>query len=166
MTQELHMEITAVLREIVWRFGSQGANGNCCGNLSIQEMKALRTVADHTDCSMQNLAKALELTKSGATRIVDRLQKKQMVQRRRNAADGRVCCVLLTAAGADMIAQADREAQDRVAQVIGRMDAGMQQVLRTALHAFSAAMRKGDPLPCGWKDESEAETSLRAGGAG
>lgn len=140
MTLNIEAEISGLLREIVWNFGSQGIDGQCCDGLSAPEMRALRSVAASQDCSMQHLAQSLGFTKSGATRVVDRLEKKEMVQRQRSPEDGRVCCVQPTGSGEATIRRVNQEAQQRVARVLANMDPGMQQVLLTSLRSFVAVL--------------------------
>ena len=62
-----------LIREIVWRFGAQGIKGECCGDLTAPEFRALRLASAQDKCSMQHIAQGLGFTKSGATRVVDRL---------------------------------------------------------------------------------------------
>lgn len=139
MDQAITEDVTVLLREIVWRFGSQGLDGQCCGNLSAPEMRALRHVSAHKDCSMQNLAHTLGFTKGGATRVVDRLENKLLVKRVRSAEDGRVCCVRTTKSGKDMLRRVNAASQEQVAQILDRLDPNMRQVLRTALAALVEA---------------------------
>ena len=136
MDKEITKDVSALLREIVWKFGSQGLDGQCCGDLSAPEMRALRSVFACADCSMQNLAQTLGFTKGGATRVVDRLEKKKMVKRVRSAEDGRVCCVQLTKAGEDMLGRVNEQTQQHVAKILDKMDPNMRQIVRTALAAL------------------------------
>lgn len=91
------------LQEIAWHFGNHGVNGECCGDLSLVEFMALKKVYEGKDFSIQDIGNALNFTKSGATRIIDRLESKGYVRRERSPVDGRVCCVTLTAKGKEVI---------------------------------------------------------------
>ena len=51
---------------------------------------------------MQDVGIKLGFTKSGATRLVDRLEKKGWVIKERSMLDGRVCCISLTNKGNKM----------------------------------------------------------------
>lgn len=140
MDAKLNKEVADLLREITWNFGSQGMDGQCCDNLSAPEMRALRSAFSCKNSSMQAMAKALGFTKSGATRVVDRLEQKGMVQREKHSEDGRVCCVNITKPGQEMIARFNQDAEQRVEQVLQNMDPGMQQVLLASLKAFVDAI--------------------------
>jgi DNA-binding MarR family transcriptional regulator len=52
-----------------------------------------------TSCSIQEIGNALNFTKSGATRIIDRLENKGYVIREQSLIDSRVCCVTITPKG-------------------------------------------------------------------
>ncbi|MCK8603738.1 MarR family winged helix-turn-helix transcriptional regulator [Desulfoferrobacter suflitae] len=88
-------ELSRALIEIVWHFGPKGLDGQCCENLSLPEFLALDKVAGTKDCPVQEVGHALGFTKSGATRIVNRLEKKGYVEKVRSDEDARVCCVIV-----------------------------------------------------------------------
>ena len=89
------------LQEIAWHFGSHGINGECCGDLSLVEFMALKKVYKNADNSIQEIGNALNFTKSGATRIINRLENKGYVVRENSPIDGRVCCVSITVKGSE-----------------------------------------------------------------
>ncbi|KUO72474.1 MAG: transcriptional regulator [Desulfosporosinus sp. BRH_c37] len=97
------LDIYNSLQDIAWNFGSQGVNGECCGNLSLVEFMALKNIYENSQCSIQEIGRGLNFTKSGATRIIDRLEKKGYIIRERSLVDGRICCVTVTAQGTDVI---------------------------------------------------------------
>lgn len=99
------LDIYNSLLEIAWRFGNHGINGECCGDLSLVEFMSLKKTYEHKDLSIQEIGTALNFTKSGATRIIDRLENRGYVRRERSAVDGRVCCVNITAEGKEVIAK-------------------------------------------------------------
>lgn len=96
-------DIYNLLQEIAWHFGSHGFNGECCEDLSLVEFMALKKVYENNNFSIQEIGNALDFTKSGATRIVDRLESKGYIIRERSPIDGRVCCVTATSKGAEVI---------------------------------------------------------------
>ena len=69
-------ELSRSLLEIVWHFGPKGLNGECCDNLTMPEFIALDKVSSTKDCPVQDIGISLGFTKSGATRVVNRLEKK------------------------------------------------------------------------------------------
>ena len=93
------------LQEIAWHFGSHGINGECCDDLSFVEFMAFKKVHGSNDFSIQEIGNALNFTKSGATRIINRLENKGYVARKNSPIDGRICCVAITAKGMEAISR-------------------------------------------------------------
>ena len=96
-------EIYSLLQEIAWHFGNHGFDGECCEDLTLVEFMALKKANENHNLSVQEIANALNFTKSGATRIIDRLENKGYVTRERSPVDGRVCCVPVTLRGAEVV---------------------------------------------------------------
>jgi len=141
MTANTAKNLSALIREITWNFGARGLKGECCGDLSQPEFRALCLASERQQCSMQDIAKDLGFTKGGATRVVNRLEKKGYIERQRSPEDGRVCCVKVSASGSMLVKSVNREKEDRIANIMARVDPGMQEVIKTALQSFVQAMR-------------------------
>lgn len=97
------------LQEIAWHFGSHGVNGECCKDISFVEYMALRKTCESNHVSVQEIGNALNFTKSGATRIIDRLEDKGYVKREHSPIDGRVCCITTTTKGKNAIKEIDQK---------------------------------------------------------
>lgn len=103
MKKTVISELSRSLIEIAWHFGPKGLNGECCDNLTMPEFIALDKVSTTPDCPVQDVGYSLGFTKSGATRIVNRLEKKGYVEKVRSFEDARVCCVQITKKGEQML---------------------------------------------------------------
>ncbi len=114
-------ELSRALIEIVWHFGPKGLDGQCCGNLSLPEFLALDKVADTNDCPVQDVGLTLGFTKSGATRIVNRLEKKGYVEKIRSYEDARVCCVVITKDGESVLKSATEKYSKELERLLSRM---------------------------------------------
>jgi MarR family 2-MHQ and catechol resistance regulon transcriptional repressor len=134
-------ELSELIREITWNFGARGLKGECCGDLSQPEYRALCLASERQQCSMQDIAKELGFTKGGATRVVNRLEKKGYIERQRSPEDGRICCVKVTAPGSVLVKSVNRDKEDRIVKIMASVDPGMQEVIKTALQSFVLAMR-------------------------
>lgn len=130
-------DLVELLDEILWRFGGQGAEGYCCEDVSYIEYRALRVLAKADACTMQNLGQQLGFTKSGATRIVDRLERKGYARRERSEDDQRICCVVLANAGRDLIERIVEEFAQKTSASLERLDDGMRDVLLASLKSFT-----------------------------
>lgn len=112
-------DIYNLLQEIAWHFGNHGFDGDCCEDLTLVEFMALKKACENKCFSIQEIGNALGFTKSGATRIIDRLESKGYARRERSPVDGRVCCVTVTDKGELVISR-----------VTGQYTAYLEGVLR------------------------------------
>ena len=134
-------DLSALIRDITWNFGARGLKGECCGDLSQPEYRALCLASEHQNCSMQDIAKDLGFTKGGATRVVDRLEKKGYIRRQRHPEDGRVCCVDVTLQGSMLVNSVSRDKEEHIRRIMARIDPAMQEIIKTALRSFVQAIR-------------------------
>jgi MarR family 2-MHQ and catechol resistance regulon transcriptional repressor len=141
MDSDSAQNLSALIREITWNFGAHGLKGECCGDLSQAEFRALCLASERQQCSMQEIAKDLGFTKGGATRVINRLEKRGYVERMRSPEDGRVCCVKVAMPGKMLVKSVNREKEERIVKIMSNVDPGMQQVIKTALQSFVQAIR-------------------------
>ena len=73
------------------------------GELTAPQMDVMRVVVRHAGISLKDLSRAVSLAHSTVSGIVDRLEKRGMVQRRPDAQDGRVSLVHPTTTVKDFI---------------------------------------------------------------
>lgn len=88
------------------------------------------------------LARVLDLTHSGAVRLVDRLAAAGLVQRRRGA-DGRSVALTLTPAGRSAVAEIRAARERALAEALSALDA-REQALLTELNAKLLSGLTGD----------------------
>ncbi|MFB3925852.1 MAG: MarR family winged helix-turn-helix transcriptional regulator [Syntrophales bacterium] len=134
--REQSRELAELIKEIVFCFGTYGMEEEYCGDISHAECRALRAALHHENCTMQEVAKSAVVTKSGATRIVTRLEDKGLVRRERDPEDGRICCVTLTKKGKKFLAGIEEQLKNDMELILGEMDPAMRSVLIISLNAF------------------------------
>lgn len=134
-------DLVDLLDDILWRFGSQGTEGYCCEDISYIEYRALRVLSKTGACTMQVLGQQLGFTKSGATRIVDRLEHSGYARRERDEDDRRICCVILTDAGRALVERIVEEYARKTNVSLGRLDEDMRDVLLASLRSFVRTFR-------------------------
>ncbi len=138
------------LADLIWELGARGLDGVCCADLSLVEFHTLRQLQVAGHLSVQAVGEATGLTKSGATRLVDRLQQRGFLTRMRSEADGRVCCVAPTPAGETALDQARRAFSGRLAALLAGLAAGERDQLLAVLPRLAGAARRGTgPACCG-----------------
>jgi MarR family transcriptional regulator, organic hydroperoxide resistance regulator len=128
------------LIEIVWHFGPQSMDGSCCDNLSMPEFLALEKVSVTKNCPVQDIGVKLCFTKSGATRIVNRLEKKGYVQKRKISDDGRVCCVAITDEGQKMLDAAGHICASKLEEIISKIPFVSRERVKESLLILANAL--------------------------
>jgi DNA-binding MarR family transcriptional regulator len=139
-------EIYDLLQEIAWNFGSHGVNGECCMDLSLVEFIAIKRIYSSADISVQQLGSALNFTKSGATRVINRLEKKGYVSRVSSSEDGRVCCVAVTEKGKNTLLQITNNYSDYLDDVLKDLEPACIDQIKVSLMMLSAAVQHHRPF--------------------
>lgn len=128
------------LLDIAWNFGPKGLDGSCCQDLGLAEFLALDGISRIVDCPVQQVGTALGFTKSGATRIVNRLAAKGYVSKRTSGSDARVCCLGVTERGREILSQAYAQYGNLLDRVFSGLEATEQQELQESLIRFSSLL--------------------------
>jgi DNA-binding MarR family transcriptional regulator len=138
-------DIYKSILELSWRFGNRGFNGECCGDLSLVEFMALKKILEINEITVQELGNAINFTKSGASKIIGRLERKGYVKRMTSPVDGRVCCVLATMKGKDTITRIIENYTQYLNNVLNELGAKDVDQIREALKILVDAIQKNQP---------------------
>jgi DNA-binding MarR family transcriptional regulator len=115
---------------------SLAAAGN---EVTLPQYRALVVLAAAGPQGMAELAAALAVNPSTATRLCDRLVRKGLVRRHRQAGDRRLVRIALTAAGRDLVAEVTRRRRAELARLLGALPPGQHEPVIAAFRAFAAA---------------------------
>ncbi len=130
-------ELAGMIEDIMYLFGSQGMEEECCGEkISAAEFRSLRAALRSDVCTMQDIARSASVTKSGATRIIARLEEKGLAYREQNQSDGRVCCVGLTEEGKALLNRIEDQLTNKMLKVLTAMEPAMRDILLISLSTF------------------------------
>ena len=141
MKQTAISNISRSLIELAWHFGPKGLNGECCENLTMPEFIALDKVASSPNCPVQDVGYSLGFTKSGATRIVNRLERKGYVQKIKSNEDARICCVAITRIGERVLSSANSRYMEQFHIIVAKMpDHSLTDVVKV-LTAMANALK-------------------------
>ncbi len=132
-------DISRALIEIAWYFGPRGLNGKCCENLTMPEFKALDKIAATRNCAVQDIGYSLGFTKSGATRIVNRVERKGYVKKIRSSDDARVCCVRMTKTGEQVLLLAKERYMENLHNIVSKMKGHSLDEVAEVLTAMAEA---------------------------
>ena len=135
-------DVSRALIEIVWEFGPRGLDGECCEDLSMPEYLALEAAALTTDCPVQHIGNKLGFTKSGATRIVNRLEKKSYILKLRSSEDARICCVVPTDKGKHVLESVSKHYVDKLKTVLGKTSDDQSEMIINAIITMAKALRR------------------------
>ena len=108
-------------------------------DVTLAQYRVLVELASRGPQRLADLAVALRVDRSTATRMSDRLARKHLVRRRRVASDRRGVQVSLAPAGRDLIAEVSRRRRAEIARIVRRMPAADKQAVVAALQAFADA---------------------------
>ncbi len=101
--------VYAVLSELMRRYQFRDRDQICCHGLSVSQCYTLELLADGQPRSMRALADETCLKVSSATRVVDQLVSRDLVERMDDPNDRRVCRVRITNAGRSLVSRVRAE---------------------------------------------------------
>ncbi len=129
-------QLALLIENLMYIFGVAGVDGECCENISHVEFRTLHTAMRQHNCTMQDIARKAVVTKSGATRIVRRLEDKGLARRVEDPKDGRICCVILSEAGKSLLKRIEDQLTYKMETILAVMDPALREVLIISLGAF------------------------------
>jgi DNA-binding MarR family transcriptional regulator len=112
------------------------------GALSLIHLNVLMHIRAHGAVTMTRLAEMLDVSVASATGIVDRMEKKGVVERRRNDEDRRVVEVHVTQHGEQVLDTMQSERRERLGQLLNDISTEELAALLTGLRAVRAARER------------------------
>ncbi len=107
--------------------------------VTLPQYRALVVLAAHGPQGTAELAAALAVNPSTATRMCDRLVRKGLVRRHRQTGDRRAVRITLTAAGRDLVAEVTRRRRAELARLLAGLPPGQHEPVIAAFRAFASA---------------------------
>ena len=135
-------DIYNLIQELSWHFGNHGFNGECCRDLSLAEFMALKKIRESDNITIQEIGNALNYTKSGASKIVDRIESKGYILREISSIDGRVCCVLPTSKGTEILNSINEEYSVYVDDMLRDFDSDTIKNIKSVLELLASSVLK------------------------
>jgi DNA-binding MarR family transcriptional regulator len=108
-------------------------------DVTLAQYRALVVLAARGPQRVADLAVALGVDRSTATRMCDRLVRKRLVGRRRLSEDRRGVSVSLTAGGGELVREVSRRRRAEIATIVERMPTAHRGQVLTALRTFAEA---------------------------
>jgi MarR family transcriptional regulator, 2-MHQ and catechol-resistance regulon repressor len=136
-----------VLTELLRLYQFRDRDRVCCHDISVTQYYALESLILAGPSMMNELAAALFLDKSTASRVVDGLEKKGYVERRSHPSSRRAVLLQATVAGERLYAVIERELVAEMARLLAGFEPevrhAMTGVLEALLGAATARMGEG-----------------------
>ncbi len=108
-------------------------------DVTLAQYRVLIELAARGPQRLADLATALGVERSTATRMCDRLVRKRLVHRRRTNQDRRGVRVSLTTAGGELVAEVSRRRRAEIAAIVERIPNAHRRPVLNALRAFAEA---------------------------
>ncbi|HMF03499.1 MAG TPA: MarR family transcriptional regulator, partial [Acidimicrobiia bacterium] len=94
--------------------------------------------------SLGELAAALAVHTSTATRMCDRLVRKRLVRRRQSGEDRRAVVLELTLTGRELVAEVTERRRTEIARIVARVPRDARETLVSSLSQFARAADEED----------------------
>lgn len=107
--------------------------------LTMTQLRVLFLVREHEGASARMLAESLNVTPSTLTRIMDRLVRNRLVQRRLDEGDRRLVRHHLTPSALDMVSELERTGRERMYRIFRHMAPDQLKRLISGLRDLAAA---------------------------
>ena len=108
-------------------------------DVTLAQYRVLIELASRGPQRLADLATALGVDRSTATRMCDRLVRKRLVHRRRMNDDRRGVRVSLATSGAELVAEVSRRRRAEIAMIVQRIPKAHRRPVLDALRAFADA---------------------------
>jgi DNA-binding MarR family transcriptional regulator len=133
-------DLSKGMLEIAWGFGPKGLDGSCCRNLSMAEFLALESISQVSQCPVQQVGYSLGFTKSGATRVVNKLATKGYVTKKMATSDARVCCLEVTTEGFAILGEAFQRYEVMLQDLFEELEPQEAEGIKRSLLTFARVL--------------------------
>lgn len=108
-------------------------------DVTLPQYRVLVELAARGPQRLADLATILQVDRSTATRMCDRLVGKRLVRRRRTSTDRRSVRVSLTSPGRELVKEVTRRRRSEIMRILQRLGAGDRRQVLRALRTFADA---------------------------
>jgi len=138
-------QIADLLPEIMRKLASGRPIASGDAELTIGQVRALGVVADHSDCTMGQLARRLGVSFSAATELADRIVHAGLIEREADPSDRRLVRLRLSPAGRRARDTFLREERRRMEAALGHLSLSELEQILGGLDLLRQAFRSAQP---------------------
>jgi len=135
-------KIYSLIQDLSWYFGNQGFDGECCEDLSLVEYMGLKKICENKDITIQEIGSALNITKSGISKVIDRLEEKNYAFRVQSSKDGRVYCVQPTEKGLNSVEKISDRYSEYLLEALNSVEHDSLANIRDVMELLYKAIRE------------------------
>ena len=148
--------LRAAMQTMLRRFGVLNPDQTPCGQpIPISQAHAITLLLERGNLRQVDLARALVLSASATSRLVDQLTRRGWLTRLADPADARAFRLALTAAGQGVATRTDRASRGRFAQILAQVPPDRRSAVVAALEVLSAALAAA---PRNGRADADADT--------
>ncbi len=144
MTLDAHEEVLVALRQIIRAVDLHSRKLNKDLGLTGPQLILMRAIRDLGDVTIKQLSIETNMSQATATSIIDRLEKRELVERVRSQRDRRIVHANLTDKGLLMLSTAPLPLQDSFIQRFYDLDRWEQTQILSTVQRISAMMNAHD----------------------
>jgi len=137
-------DLDRLLTSLIKRYQFRDRNQICCADVTVSQCYVLKELGREESLDMGRLAGRMSLKASTLTRVVDQLERKKYVARRRLRADRRICCVELTPEGKSLLRRLEGMIQRSEREVLETLSKPDRDGLLNGLRQLNAALDARD----------------------
>jgi DNA-binding MarR family transcriptional regulator len=144
--EALAEEMWAITKDLFKFLQFRDRDAMIAGGVSVAQCYTVDAIGTHGQLTLNELAEALYITPSTASRTVDELVRKGLIERRQDAVDRRAVRLLLTPPGEALYQALRRHLIQRQRAILEQIDPGSRRSALTVLQQLSQAIK--DPSCC------------------
>ncbi|MFQ5730019.1 MAG: MarR family winged helix-turn-helix transcriptional regulator [Waddliaceae bacterium] len=144
MAQKVCEEVLVVLRKILRAISMQSKQLEQAYGITTPQLLVMKTIHRIGPLAIGSLSREVHLSQATVTAIVDRLERKKLVQRERSSIDRRRVNVLLTDLGKETLSSAPSPIQEAFERAFSRLENWEQTLMLSSLQRVASMMDATD----------------------
>lgn len=143
--RDLHRAVSHLVRV----YQSMDRERICCYDVSVSQCWALEAICDHGPLTLNQLAARLLLDKSTASRVLDALERKGYVERRRHPSERRTLQLEATPEGRELRERIEADLLERDTGILERLDPEVRRSVTGVIDELARVACRGVPASDG-----------------
>lgn len=139
-----HDEVLIALRRIIRATDMYSRHLSKVAGLTAPQLLVMQSIASRGEMTMGEIADEVSLSQATITTILDRLEKRELIQRTRGSTDKRRVYARLTEAGGVLLEKAPTPLQEEFIARFSELNDWEQSLILSSLQRVAAMMNAGD----------------------